>query len=169
MAKILDRHGKVIYESEGTTKETLIKCVSERVSLSGVDLSGAYLSGAEGIIPEKITPLLFLLDQPEKICAYKLVKEEMEGPIKGGIKYEIGKTYSVDDADTNVGKDCGTGINIATLDWCLKNYREGYKVLLVEFEAKDIAAIPTANDGKFRLHRCKVVGEKDVSELVEQE
>jgi hypothetical protein len=34
-------------------------------------------------------------------------------------------------------------------------------VLVVEFTAKDIAAIPNG-DGKFRLHRCRVVGEKKI-------
>jgi hypothetical protein len=32
--------------------------------------------------------------------------------------------------------------------------------------AADIAAIPIATDGKFRLHRCTVVAEKDVTTLV---
>ena len=40
--------------------------------------------------------------------------------------------------------------------------REGFRILIVEFTAKDIAAIPTGTDGKFRLHRCKVVAEKQV-------
>ena len=36
---------------------------------------------------------------------------------------------------------------------------------LAEFEAKDIAAIPIGSDGKFRVHRCTIVGEKDLAEL----
>jgi hypothetical protein len=52
------------------------------------------------------------------------------------------------------------------LDWCLKNHIDGYRVLIVEFTAADIAAIPIATDGKFRLHRCKVVGEKDISNFL---
>jgi hypothetical protein len=38
----------------------------------------------------------------------------------------------------------------------------------MEFTAADIAAIPLATDGKFRLRRCKVVGEKDITALVEK-
>lgn len=82
------------------------------------------------------------------------------------MKYVIGESVSVDDANCNPDDDCGAGINVATLDWCLKEWREGYRVLLVEFEASDIACIPTASDGKFRLHRCKVVAEKNISALV---
>lgn len=40
--------------------------------------------------------------------------------------------------------------------------RHGY-AKVAEFTAKDIAAIPVG-DGKFRVSRCKIVGEKDVAE-----
>jgi hypothetical protein len=134
--------------------------------LSGAELSGANLSRAKGIEAERITPLLFLLDQPGAICAYKLVNSESEGPFNGGIRYAIGESYEVPEANMDPTIQCAAGINVATLDWCLREWCEGYRVLIVEFTADDIACIPTATDGKFRLHRCKVVGEKDVSGLV---
>jgi len=134
-------------------------------NLSGAYLSGAYLSGANGINKNLCTPLLFLSDQPRKIRAYKLVNADMEGPYNGGIKYQKGKIASVEDANTDDTKQCAAGINISTLDWCMREWREGYRILIVEFTAKDIAAIPIATDGKFRVHRCKVVGEKDLKEI----
>jgi hypothetical protein len=109
--------------------------------------------------------LLLFLDQPGKIRAYKLVNANMEGPYNGGVKYLKGKVASVENADTDDTQQCGAGINIATLDWCMKEWREGYRILIVEFTAKDIAAIPRATDGKFRVHRCKVVGEKNLKEI----
>ena len=136
--------------------------------LSGADLSRADLSDALGCPTQACTPLLMLLDQPGKIRAYKLVNAKGEGPINGGLKYEIGKRVEVADANTNPNTHCAEGINVATLDWCLREWKEGFKILLVEFEAADIAAIPTATDGKFRLHRCDVVGEKDVTEILAQ-
>jgi uncharacterized protein YjbI with pentapeptide repeats len=131
-------------------------------NLAGAYLAGAYLAGAKGIVPERSTPLLMLLDQPGKIRAYKLVDADLRSPIQssGKLKYEIGKTISVEDANTNPNDHCAAGVNVATLDWCLSNWREGNRVLVVEFEAKDIACIPTATDGKFRLFRCDVVAEK---------
>ena len=131
-------------------------------NLAGAYLAGAYLAGAKGIYPERCTPLLILLDQPGKIRAYKLVNASGVGPFNGGIKYMIGKEYEVDDADTDAAVDCGKGINLATLDWCLREWKAGYKILLAEFQAKDIAAIPTGTDGKFRVHRCEIVGEKKI-------
>jgi uncharacterized protein YjbI with pentapeptide repeats len=136
-----------------------------RADLSRADLYGAGLLGARGIKAERVTPLLILSDQVGKIRAYKLVNETGEGPYNGGIQYEAGKSYSVEDADTDPAHQCGAGINLATLDWCLSRCKEGYKILVVEFTSRDIAAIPIATDGKFRVNRCKVVREKDISDL----
>ena len=133
--------------------------------LHGADLHGAYLHGAKGINRHSCTPLTILLDQPGKIRAYKLVNGNMEGPYQGGITYKIGKSYQVDNANTDDTEYCGAGINVATLDWCMRKWCDGYRILIVEFEAADIAAIPIATGGKFRLHRCSVVGEKDLKEI----
>jgi len=103
-----------------------------------------------------------LLDQPGLIRAYKLVTSTGVGPFNGGLRFEVGQRYEVAYADTDANNQCGAGINVATLDWCLKEYLDGYQILLVEFLASDIAAIPTATDGKFRLHRCTVVGTIDL-------
>jgi len=131
-------------------------------NLARANLAGAYLADAKGIAPERCTPLLMLLDQPGKIRAYKLVDADLRSPIQlyGKLTYKIGDTIAVDDANTNPTAHCAAGVNVATLDWCLKNWSEGNRVLVVEFEAKDIACIPTASDGKFRLHRCTVIAEK---------
>ena len=134
-------------------------------NLCGANLRDANLCGAKGVNKNLCTPLLLLLDQPGKIRAYKLVNAEMEGPYNGGVIYEKGKVASVDNANTDDTEHCGAGINIATLDWCMKEWLAGYRILIVEFTAKDIAAIPIATDGKFRVHRCKVVGEKSSVEI----
>ena len=134
-------------------------------NLAGANLTGAILAGAAGIVPERTTPLLMLLDQPGKIRAYKIVDESGEGPFNGGIVYETGQAYAVDNADVDPTALCGAGINVATLDWCLAEWRSGYRILIVEFEAADIACIPTATDGKFRLHRCVVVAEKAIDPI----
>ena len=135
-------------------------------NLSGANLRGANLSEADGVDAARCTPLLMLLDQPGMIRAYKLVTAQGVGPFNGGLTYQVGDSYEVTAADTDVREQCAAGIHVATLDWCLREWRDGYRVLIVEFCAADIAAIPTATDGKFRLHRCRVVGEKDIRALV---
>ncbi len=138
-----------------------------RANLFRANLSEANLSGATGIQPELCTPLLILLDQIGKIRAYKLVTAEGTGPHYPTITYGAGKTYRVEDADTDITLRCASGISLATLDWCLREWRPGCKILIAEFTARDIAAIPTATDGKFRVHKCKIVGEKDITGILE--
>ena len=136
-------------------------------NLSRADLSRANLSGATGIRPYRVTPLLMLLDQPGKIRAYKMTSASGRSPIHphGQITYSVGSTHEVANALPDVNEQCGAGINVATLDWIMREWQPGYRIFVVEFEATDIAAIPTATDGKFRLHRCTVVAEKDLAEI----
>ena len=180
--KIKHRYsGSVLFSLKtGSLKLTVIAAVKSGADLGGADLRGADLrganlrdanlrgadlGGAEGINKNRCTPLTILMDQPGKIRAYKLVNADMVGPYHGGITYKKGNIASVENANTDDTQPCAAGINIATLDWCMKEWREGYRILIVEFTAKDIAAIPIATDGKLRLHRCKVVGEKDLKEI----
>ena len=159
--------GATLFSMETDTLKLAVEAaVNSRANLSGANLSRADLSGADGVIPARVTPLLMLLDQPGKIRAYKLINEKGEGPMSGGIVYRKGKTYTVKDANRDPWVGCGAGINLATLDWCLKEWKPGYRILIAEFTAEDIAAIPTATDGKFRVVRCKIVGEKKLDELV---
>ena len=174
--QILDRwSGKVLWEGPAATVKDAIHAALaaranlSRANLSRANLSGATLSRATGIQPERSTPLLMLLDQPGAIRAYKLVDAQGVGPFNGGVTYRVGESVRVKKANTDPTEHCAAGINVATLDWCLANWQEGYRILIVEFTAKDIAAIPTATDGKFRLHRCLVVAEKDITALIAKE
>jgi hypothetical protein len=176
--------GEVIIAGDAATLADLVATARRKgKSLSGADLSRANLSGANlsladlslarGVQPERCTPLLLLLDQPAAIRAYKLVTAEGDSPMcrSNGhtpIHYEIGQAYEVADACTDVGQDCAAGISLATLDWVLANHQEGHRVFIAEFEAKDIAAIPTASNGKIRVKRCRIVAEKDISALVKK-
>jgi len=134
-------------------------------NLTEANLTGANLSGAEGIPREWVTQYLLLLDQPGPIRAYKLVKQTGVGPFQGTITYAVGQHYEVSDADTDPLIHCSRGINLADLSWCIQKWSPGYRILIAEFTAADIACIPTATDGKFRVHRCTIVGEKDLVAL----
>ena len=136
-------------------------------NLYGANLSGANLYGAKNLSKYLTTPLLILRDQPGAIRAYKLINEKGEGPFNGGINYlQPGVDEFLEQTpDTNELTACGRGINLATLDWCMKEWKPGYRILVMEFTAADIAAIPTGTDGKFRVQRCRRVGEKDLKEL----
>ena len=138
-------------------------------NLGSADLRSADLRSAKGVSPERSNELLLLREQVGKIRAYKLVTADLKSPIQtdSPITYEIGSTVQAK-ADTDEARDCGAGINLATLPWCLNEHRDGYRILVCEFTAKDIAAIPNA-DGKFRVHKAKVIRELDLTEMFERE
>ena len=137
--------------------------------LRGADLRGAYLRGAKNISKFLTTTLYFLLDQPGKIRAYKLINANGEGPYNGGINYLKGKVFTAQ-ANMDEKEQCAAGINLATLDWCMKEWREGYRILIMEFSPKrkngaPNICVPIGSDGKFRVWECTMVGEKDLKEL----
>ena len=133
--------------------------------LRNADLRNANLRNAIGVNPFLVCPMKMLLDQPGKIRLYKLVTQDYESPIYHvTLSYKMGETVVVSDADTSENL-CGAGVNVADLPWVMHEWKKGQRILIVEFEAKDIASIPTGTDGKIRLHRCTVVGEKSMEEL----
>lgn len=81
-------------------------------------------------------------------------------------RWDTGAVLWEGDVNTDPEDPCGAGINVATLDWCLANHWPAHRVLIVEFTAADIAAIPAGTDGKFRLWACQVIAEKDIRQLV---
>ena len=138
-------------------------------NLYGADLYGADLCGAKNISKFLTTTLYFLLDQPGKIRAYKLINANGEGPYNGGINYLKGKVFTAQ-ANMDEKEQCAAGINLATLDWCMKEWREGYRILIMEFSPKrkngaPNICVPIGSDGKFRVWECTMVGEKDLKEL----
>ena len=78
--------------------------------------------------------------------------------------YKVGQKYSVENANTDESESCSVGLHVATLPWIFDNWCRGYKLLVVEFTANDIACIPADGSGKIRLHRFKVVEEVDPKE-----
>ena len=127
--------------------------------LRSADLSYANLSYAKGINKYLANDLYLLLEQTGDIRAYKLVNSNNEGTYNGGITYIIGENYSVDDFNSDENDECGSGINLATLAWCLRYWQNGYKILVAEFTKKDIVCIPISSDGKFRVKACKIIKE----------
>ena len=107
--------------------------------------------------------LQILRDQyPSKLYAFRLVDEKRRSPYSSNkLTFVDGDSYEVKDAETNEDISCAKGLGVATFEWCLKHRKPGWKVLKVEFEVRDIAAIPKKTNGKFRLHRCKIISTVD--------
>ncbi len=135
-------------------------------NLNGADLTGAYLRGAKidksyayHIIPDFY--ILKMQSPDTKIKAWKYLSDDGGSPVQDEdrIFYEVGKTYSESKCDKNELELCSNGLNVATLQWCFKNSPEvdDTPFIEVEFEAKDIIAIPFFTDGKFRVSKLTVL------------
>ena len=71
-----------------------------------------------------------------------------------GLKYEIGKTIMVDEANPDYYQNCAAGINLCPN---IENAKEwGCKIILVKVNVCDIVVIP-CDDKKFRVKKCKVI------------
>ena len=132
-------------------------------NLREANLREANLCEAKGVNKYLTTPLYVLLEQPGAIRAYKLVNQKSEGIYNGGLIYEIGERIEVDKWDADEINCCGAGINLATLNWCISEWKESYRILICEFTAEDIACIPIGSNGKFRVKGCTPVAELDLA------
>ena len=159
MIEIRSVGGRVIYTAKDAS--------DIRTALREAVLYGANLSGAKNFNAWRTDDLRLLLHQTGKIRAYKLVDADYRSPIQSNRKltYKIGETVKTKTCDPDESMQCAAGINIASLPWCCREWSEGFHILLVEFTAKDIVAIPFGTDGKFRVERCKVVEELDLIEI----
>ena len=122
--------------------------------LQGADLHGACLRGVKNIPNIYKTPLHLLKYQPKntKLRAFKYLNGNIS-PYQN-FEYEIGKTYTVENSDDDEMILCAEGINVATLDWCLRdtNCDLTKTYIEVEFCVKDLI-IPYNSDGKFRIKK----------------
>jgi hypothetical protein len=136
--------------------------------LRNADLWNADLRNATNIERLYQSNLAILKIQKGKLRAFKYLDDNNRSPYRDKI-YEIGKTYTCDKYDSDERHLCGAGLNIATLDWCLRNtYCDLTKTYIeIEFNAEDILAIPYNTDGKFRVRKLKVIRRIPKEELEE--
>ncbi len=145
-----------------------------RASLNGVNLDGASLDGANlngvslyraslnGV--KNLSPIYFselynlkLLPKDTKIRMWKYLQDG-KSPYQYAV-YNVDKTYKVKDFSIDEHEQCGIGLNVATLQWCLRDSlgKSDIELIEVEFKISDIVAIPYFTDGKFRVKTFKVL------------
>ncbi len=157
--------GKILLEDEAESIKNCIEdAVAQKANLCGANLRGADLHEVKNINKYLTTPMYILLDQTNPVRAYKIVNEINQGVYRGGLVYEINKIISEKDYDVDEYLACGKGINLASLDWCLKEWKPGYKIIVCEFNKEDIVCIPVGSDGKFRVKTCKPIRELNLAD-----
>ncbi len=153
LQKILEKHRKWLRREQG----------GEWAYLLGANLSGTNLKKT---IYENINWLAYIGIVPNargKARAYKLITQKGEGPFNGGLNYLNTKIFSIDNINTDCNQQCGAGINLAIFAWCIHNRQSNSnRLLLMEFDCSlDNLVCPIGTDGKFRVKKCKKIGECD--------
>lgn len=189
-------YGDVIFEhdcEDNSMKKTVEEAIKKRVNLRSANLSSADLSSADLSYADlsyanlRYANLSYAnLDEPLHIADlysikmqhkdtvlrfWKYVKDN-KSPIQTDtpIFYEVGKTYREEDFDTDEKEECGSGLNVATIQWCIQNSLNDKDVdfIEVEFKVKDIVAVPYFTDGKFRVKKLKVIRKLTREEAIKE-
>ena len=180
-------YGNLLFEYScvgNTVKKTVEKAVEQGADLWGADLQGADLREADlqganlrgaknwNVWVDNLYSLK-MQNPKTKLRYWKYLVEGISSYQYA--TYTVGKIYTEKDFDEDERNECGKGLNVATLMWCLKNsiFRDNIDLIEVEFNISDIVAVPYFTDGKFRVKRFKVLrkisreeGEKILNDLI---
>ena len=123
--------------------------------LRGADLSDANLSGAENLLSSVDYLRNNFECTAEGIIAYKVFNAMYSPPTKWKIQP---KSVITENVNANRTNDCGCGINVATLEWVLREYSEEeiWKVL-IRWKWLCGVVVPYNTDGKIRCERVELV------------
>lgn len=79
--------------------------------------------------------------------------------------YTIGESVAADGFCTDPNEDCGRGIHMAYLDWCLAYGNCWTDLAILEVEADmSTVVVPKCGSGKVRAPSCKVIREVPLEE-----
>lgn len=135
-------------------------------NVQGIKTCRANLTGVVGINKANYSPTKLLIDgMVGTIQAYKLVTDEYTGIHYPGLYYTPGAVFENMKADKNEDNGCSFGINLATLPWCISNYRPGMRIMRVSFDRSQLACVPYDIEGVIRVTGCRVLEEVDLYTL----
>ena len=124
-------------------------------NLSLADLSGANLSGATGLL-SAIDFMTANFEQTENgYIAYKTFGSQYQPPKTW--KIESGAVIT-ENVNFNRTQDCGSGINVAPLEWVKKNYKGDIWKVLIRWEWLPGVCVPYNTDGKIRCEKVELIG-----------
>ena len=134
-----------------------------RADLGGADLRGAALSGAKGLL----SAVNFLEAHFERTeagyIAYKVFGAQYKPPKEWEIVSgaELTETVNPDRCTA-----CGSGINVAPLEWVKKEYPDKKPIwkVLIKWEWLPGVVVPYTTDGKIRCEKVQLIGTVECNE-----
>ena len=137
------------------SKADLSKANLRGANLRGANLSEADLSEAEGLL----SAINFMESHFERTengyIAYKTFGSQYKPPITW--KIESGSIIK-ENVNFNRTDDCGSGINVAPLEWVKKHYEGDIWKVLIRWEWLCGICVPYNTYGKIRCERVELIG-----------
>ena len=164
LATILENHKKWLRNEVGGERANLscadlscanLSCANlMSANLSGANLSGADLSGAK----ELLSAINFIDAHFERVTDGYIVFKTFGGQYKSPESWKI-EAGSVITETVNPDRctNCGSGINVAPLDWVKENYKGNVWKCLIRFEWLPGVIVPFNTDGKIRCERVELI------------
>jgi uncharacterized protein YjbI with pentapeptide repeats len=123
-------------------------------NLSGANLIGANLSGAKGLLSAVNFMETNFERTAEGYLAYKTFGGQYQAPL--GWKIEKGAVIS-ENVNACRADICGSGINVAPLDWVKSHYRGEIWKVLIRWQWQSGVCVPYNTDGKIRCERVELI------------
>ena len=123
-------------------------------NLIGANLSYADLSGAKGLLSAVNFMETNFERTAEGYLAYKTFGGQYKIPL--GWKIEKGAVISENVNACRVDS-CGSGINVAPLDWVKSHYRGEIWKVLIRWQWQSGVCVPYNTDGKIRCERVELI------------
>ena len=131
-----------------------VRAILSNLDLRGADLYGADLRGTKGLV----IPSEYIAQHFERVkdgyIGYKTLGGTYPPPDRWAIKPGGIITEAVNPNRTD---NCGSGINIAPLDWVKSNYKGDIWQVLIRWEWLADVVVPYNTDGKIRCGKVELV------------
>ena len=126
-----------------------------KANLSVANLSGANLSGTNGLVQTENFMEAHFERNADGYIAYKTFGGTYAAP--AAWKIEPGATIE-EVVNFDRCSDCGSGINVAPLEWVKENYKGAIWKVLIRLEWLCGVCVPYMSDGKIRCEKVELLG-----------
>ena len=154
LSKILKNHKLWLEDEEGGIKANLSGANLSLADLSGANLSLANLSGAKGLLTAANYLEAHFDRTTDGYIVYKTFGDMYKPPENW--KIEPGSIIE-ETANHDRCIECGSGINVAPLEWVKQEYNGDILKCLIKWEWLPGVVVPYMTDGRIRCEKLQLL------------
>jgi len=153
LQQILEQH-KLWLTTNGGKRADLRSADLSGADLSGANLRGADLSGAKNLL----STLNYLEKNFERTTDGYIAYKTFGGQYPKPDRWKIEKGSIITEVcNPDRCTECGSGINVAPLEWVKLNYQGDIWKVLIRWEWACGIIVPFMTDGKIRCEKCELI------------